>query len=226
MRINAGGGLDANLKKLVAFQVALLLAAAGFAAFLYGQMGPLLRQRAELQAGVDALRAETVALESQREALGAQTRSLAAERDQLNTEIARLNADRAVLSASMRTLSAGSDRAVSVVESAVAARADRRPLSPRVYVHVASEPSAERAGAVVRDLEQAGFIVPSVQRVRAVPSNPQLRFFSTEDKDVAQKAFDIIKTAVPRLELRSFDERDTPGTRRQALRPGHLELWF
>jgi cell division protein FtsB len=226
MRMNIASGVGVNLKAVVGLQLVLVVATAGFVAFLYGEVGPLLQQRAELQAGVDALRAETASLQVGRETLQTEKRALEAERDRLRSEVARLNADRSLLSASVRTLSSGSDRAVEAVESAAAATAERGPLSPRVYVHVASEASAQRAGTLVKNLEDAGFIVPSVERVRAVPAKPQLRFFSAGDKKTAQHAFDIVRRVIPGLELRSFEPSDVPGVRRQALRPGHLELWF
>jgi len=225
MQINLFNGVTVSARGLLVLQLGLIALTGGFAVFLYGTMGPLLTQRGQLQAQVADVRESLQSLEQQRAGLVTEKDRLESDRARLRDEIARLTADRELLAASMRTLSASTDRTTAVVESAAAGGDQARPISPRVYVHVASDADAERAQTIVKALDDSGFIVPSVERVRGVPSRPQLRVFARTDQETAERALAIVRRFLPAVEIRRFEPTDLPGVRRVS-RPGHLELWF
>ena len=102
---------------------------------------------------------------------------------------------------------------------------DPEQISPRIYIHVTTSENETRARAVARQLQQAGFIVPSIQRVAAVPSTPQLRYFRPADVKDAERAITVIRQQIPSLKAVEFENQDL--TRKtSAIRPRHLELWF
>ena len=55
-------------------------------------------------------------------------------------------------------------------------------VQPRVYIHIRNENQRDAAKQVEQKLEAKGFNVPSIQRVDAVPSGTELRFFRQEDQ--------------------------------------------
>ena len=132
--------------------------------------------------------------------------------------------DRNVLSQSLLD-SGGGGRTQAIVEAAVSGIRDPEQISPRIYIHVTTSENETRARAVARQLQQAGFIVPSIQRVAAVPSTPQLRYFRPADVKDAERAITVIRQQIPSLKAVEFENQDL--TRKtSAIRPRHLELWF
>ena len=85
---------------------------------------------------------------------------------------------------------------------------DPEQISPRIYIHVTTSENETRARAVARQLQQAGFIVPSIQRVAAVPSTPQLRYFRPADVKDAERAITVIRQQIPSLKAVEFENQD------------------
>jgi hypothetical protein len=208
-----------SLGAIAAVQVPLIIFSIGSVVFLGRQIRPLLAQREQLQGDLVELRNAITASQGRLETVKAEVDRLEAERAQLESANETLQADKGVLSRSIVDLDSGG-RAQQVVEAAVAAVDNPEKISPRMYVHVATEEHYEVARALPDLLQRAGFIVPSIERVAAVPTVPQLRYFRGEDADLARKATDIVRELVPQVEARLFDG---PSGR---TRPRHLELWF
>jgi hypothetical protein len=208
---------------LIRIQVLLIVGSVLAVAYLATRVGPLLQQRDELnrqiQQGSDQL-----------ERLKKEVGEMEAQRGQLQADIARLKnenqvleTDRNVLSKSL--LDTGGNRTQAIVEAAVSTIRDPEKISPRIYIHVASSENYERARAAVEALQQAGFIVPSIQRVADVPRTPQLRYFRPADVKDAERAISVIGQRIPGLRAVAFGDQDL--TRKTtAMRPRHLELWF
>jgi hypothetical protein len=107
-------------------------------------------------------------------------------------------------------------------EVATEARA-RRPILPRIYVHVKSDTDREHALAVVNLLETQQFVVPGIQRVGPrSPNESQLRYFRKSEKNQAEHILQILKQAGYSVSLAYIDGYEDSSK----IGPLHFELWF
>lgn len=118
----------------------------------------------------------------------------------------------------------GESPEVRKVASEVAEEADARSkLLPRIYIHIRAEEDRAHCAAVAAKLEQAGFVVPGIERlVDRGPDSSQVRYFRKSEESGARRIADILKAAGVDVRLAyvgGYEESDK-------IRPGHYELWF
>ena len=209
---------------LTRIQLLMIVGSVAAVGFLVWQVGPLLKQRDELKGEIKTATAQLGAVKTELQALESQRKTLQDDIAKLKSDNRMLETDRNVLSKSLLD-SGGGGRTQAIVEAAVSGIRDPEQISPRIYVHVTTTENEKRAREVARELQQAGFIVPSIQRVTAVPSTPQLRYFRPADLKDAQRAISAIGERITGIKAVEF--RDPDLTRKPtAMRPRHLELWF
>jgi septal ring factor EnvC (AmiA/AmiB activator) len=178
---------------------------------------------ARLGVRVNQLRNEAARLETD---LDRERAVVQQQRETLQKEIASLEERRLQLRAENDQL-AEVNRQLRAVNPAAAAATERRlesqqRLNPRVYLQVADDKDLPVAARVTAALRKAGFTVPEIERVKAGPRQPQVRYFRAEDADEAKRVVQTVKNDVPNITLQSVSGDET-STR---IRPGHLEIWF
>jgi len=204
-----------RIRTVAIFQIGLIVVIGVLTAVLTVQITRLERQRAaakaeleETSSRVETLRAETSALEHQKATLDTQIKALS------DRNLA-LRADLVVNDATLDILQKR-DPALTARALATAV------LEPRLYIQVATPENEALANRLRPRLVQAGFLVPRVERLPAIPRKPQVRYFRTEDEAYARKVASLIAGDLPEVQVASFI--DAPASAR--MRPHHLELWF
>jgi hypothetical protein len=93
----------------------------------------------------------------------------------------------------------------------------------RVYIHVVDNVHAKSAVPVQKTLEQAGWIVPGIERVgNRSPRNAQLRYFRPSEKLVVAgilQSLRKLKLSPAPTYIRGYENATN-------IRPLHFELWF
>ena len=161
-------------------------------------------------------------LTTRQEDLTAEIRRMENDRKTLEGELAALEERRVQLQAEIAVLNTTLGYVRKANPQATAAAETRAELIPRVYIQVASAENAKQAEALAGRLRQAGFVVPRIERVRAVPRQPQIRYFSADAKAQAERVLALVTRELPNATVVFFSPSDTP----RASRPGHIELWF
>lgn len=93
----------------------------------------------------------------------------------------------------------------------------------RIYVQIQRDAGqddlAARLSAKLRDEK---FIVPDTEKLAAskMPNNPQVRYFSEEDREIATRVAETAKKAVPSLPFEAVRVSGLPAP------SGTLEIWF
>ena len=96
-------------------------------------------------------------------------------------------------------------------------------LKPRVYIQVGTPESERRAPALTKILRDAGFVVPDdIEHVKALPRQPEMRYFRPDDADEAKRAAGALSKELPNIRVAPIAGYETS----KRIRPGHLELWF
>jgi cell division protein FtsB len=192
-----------TLLAMMAVAAIVLFTIGGRAVQLNRQVTSLTAEQQQLSEGLERLTGE-------RERLQKELAELEERRVQLQAEITVLNGTLGYIrKASPKTAEDAESRAQTVARA-------------RVYIQVESDQSARVAETLSRQLQQAGFIVPRIERVKAVPRQPQIRYFSGESKAEAERVLAIVRRQLPNATVVLFTPYDTPaGTRRS-----HVELWF
>jgi hypothetical protein len=93
-------------------------------------------------------------------------------------------------------------------------------LKPRVYLHIRDESQRAAAVTIQQRLEQAGYDVPSIQRLDVGPLSSELRYFFQNDRALAQTIAGAI--AVPNLAVKQIGGYESSGK----IRAQHFELWL
>lgn len=153
-----------------------------------------------LKVGVDDSRSEFQKLE-------ADTRKLDEQRVQLQAQVDLLNQTLATVKRSAPQQAAAAERSAQ--------------LRPRVYIQVASDDTAKEAEDLARQLRDAGYLVPRIERVRAVPRQPQIRYFDRGDAELANQILRIVSAMRPQATTVLF-----PGADPTRMREQHIEVWF
>jgi hypothetical protein len=97
-------------------------------------------------------------------------------------------------------------------------------LPPRVYIHVRNEDQRSKAEQLAARLQEAGFLVPGIQKVATGPNNSELRFFAGSeqaDTDVLIKTLAELGLKVNPVDLSNRFKNST-----SSIRPRHYELWI
>lgn len=114
-------------------------------------------------------------------------------------------------------------RAADSIKQRAAQQFEAERITPRVYLHIVAEHQRSAARAVQRVLEDAGFVVPGIERVTAGPRRSELRFFSSAEADGADRIRGLVADAGPTLVVRDLSARYASSA---SIRPGHYEIWF
>lgn len=195
--------------QLAALALFLMMAIAAVGLFtLGGRAVQLSGQVATLTERQQQLTTELARLGNDKEKLDAELAALEQRRVQLQAEIS-------VLNTTLGYVRKTDPQATAIAES-------RAGEIARVYIQVASDESAKLAETLSKQLRDAGFVVPRIERVRAVPRQPQLRYFSNDEKPQAERALAIVRRQLPNASVVFFTPYDTPSR----MRANHLELWF
>lgn len=94
-------------------------------------------------------------------------------------------------------------------------------VKPRIYFHyqVASQKAPLDK---LKDQLKSDFAIPPAQLVDQGPSRSQLRYFRESEKDLAVKAYEILRNSIPDLQLLYIKGFETS----TAMRQNHYELWL
>jgi cell division protein FtsB len=204
-----------RIRTVAIFQIGLIVVIGVLTAVLTVQITRLERQRAVANAElqdvsnrVRTLREEISALEQQKATLDAQVKALSDRNLALRADLVVNDATLEILQKRDPGLTA---RAIATAE-----------LRPRLYIQVATAENEALANRLRPKLEQAGFLVPRVERLPSMPRTPQVRYFHAEDEAYAQRVVNLIAGDLPGVQVASFTS--APASAR--MRPHHLELWF
>jgi hypothetical protein len=93
--------------------------------------------------------------------------------------------------------------------------------SPTVYIQIAREDQRAEAGDLRANLEAAGFVVPGIELISRGTFNTYVRYFSANDKALAEKIFGLMKNM-------GFDakEQALSATSNGNVPPGQIEVWI
>jgi len=72
-------------------------------------------------------------------------------------------------------------------------------FDPIVYIQIADEIQREKAKKVQSELRQNGFSAPGIENIKGkatIPSNMEIRYFSDEEKNQAEKIGDVLKNTI------------------------------
>ncbi len=98
------------------------------------------------------------------------------------------------------------------------------PVQARVYLHIVDESQRAAARGVQRTLEEAGFVVPGIERVAAGPSPSEVRYFRSAEREDAERIQQVVLSSSPtRLAIRDLSARYGTSS---AIRPRTYEVWF
>jgi hypothetical protein len=100
----------------------------------------------------------------------------------------------------------------------------KHPVPPRVYILIPEESLRAKAKSVAAGLQDAGYIVPSIERVTDNPRMTTLKYF--ESDEVAAKESPDLVTLLDRLGLKVRTASMGPEPTTIDFRPRHFELWF
>jgi hypothetical protein len=211
-----------RIRTLALVQLGVVAAIGASTLFLTAQITSLARQRADLRATLERESTALEAAKGERARVEREARALQAQKEQLQQQVEALQDRNLALRADLTT----SEAAVSLLERA-APEATRRAFSqaaatPRVYMQVATPENEAVANRLRPVLSRAGYLVPRVERVPAVPRRPQVRYFSPGDENDASRLLALVKGALPEATLVLFGE----GRKAGAMRPHHFEIWF
>jgi chromosome segregation ATPase len=170
------------------------------------------------------LNRQVTSLTAEQQQLSENLARLTGEREQLQKELAELEERRVQLQAEISVLNGtlGYIRKASPKTAEDAESRAQTVARARVYIQVESDQNARVADELSRQLQQAGFVVPRIERVKAVPRQPQIRYFSSESKAEAERVLAIVRRQLPNASVVLFTPYDTPA----GTRGNHLELWF
>jgi septal ring factor EnvC (AmiA/AmiB activator) len=196
--------------QLAALALFAMMAIAALGLFMLGGRAVQLNQRVE-------------GLSRQQEELSEELARLTKDKKTLETELAALEERRVQLQAEISVLNTTLGYVRKANPQATATAETRAEQITRVYIQVATDQSAQLAEAVARQLREAGFTVPRIERVRAVPRQPQIRYFNDDTKAAAERVLAVVKRLLPNTTLVLFTPYDTPTSN---TRRNHIELWF
>jgi hypothetical protein len=94
----------------------------------------------------------------------------------------------------------------------------------RVYIQT-NEVDPDVLQALQRTLKTAQFAVPPSEEVAACVSSPILRYYSPEDRQVAQQAAKLVSSPLRAAGYLGGDLQARRFATKSKARPGHLELW-
>lgn len=166
------------------------------------------RKLSDESAQLETLRRESAELEQQKAVLESQVEGLQDRNVALRADLTTQEATIGILG---KLAPAATKQALSVAET-----------TPRVYIQVSTPENEAVANTLRPRLEQAGFLIPRIERVAAVPRRPQVRYFRAEDQASAQRVGALIRSQLPDVEVVSFEDVG----RRSRTQLRHLELWF
>lgn len=163
-------------------------------------------------------------LNAQQEQLSDNLDRLTGERERLQKELAELEERRVQLQAEISVLNGtlGYIRKASPKTAEDAESRAQTVARARVYIQVESDQNARVAETLSRQLQQVGFSVPRIERVKAVPRQPQIRYFSSDTRAEAERVLAVVKRSLPSASVVLFTPYDTPANTRR----NHIELWF
>lgn len=117
------------------------------------------------------------------------------------------------------------DLARSATASVLDANPEAARVLPRVYIHIRREDQRERAAALGRALEEAGFVVPGIERLVDIgPNESELRYFRQLDAEMADAEF---AAATLRAAGLPIDAKFVAGFEDSTqIRARHYELWL
>jgi hypothetical protein len=211
-----------RIRTLALVQLGVVVVIGALTVYLTVEITSLARQRVQLRTSLDREAAAVEAARIERATLAREAKDLQAQKATLQLQIEGLQERNLALRADLTT----SEAAVGLLEKA-APDATRRAFAqaeatPRVYIQVATPANEAVANRLRPRLVHAGYLVPRVERVAAVPRQAQVRYFRPADRDDAERLLGIVKGALPEASLVLFGEGRKAGT----MRPRHLEIWF
>ena len=160
----------------------------------------------------------------QREIALEQQRKLQRERNE--EESRRAQAEAELVAAQTAVVQARVDSASAPGGALLGGRGSRPTASeqtPRVYTQVRDQADVSRARALAASLEQAGFIVPRPEVVKAGPSANEVRFFREAERSTGEKIVRVLaQSGVPDARLTYVQGYEDS----RAMRPNHFELWL
>lgn len=195
--------------KIAALVLVVMMAVAGVGLLRVGNRAVELDQR------VDTLSSREKELTNEIARLAEERKTLESDLAELEERRVQLQAEISVLNTTLGYVRKANPQATAVAES-------RAELISRVYIQVGSDTSVRRGEALATRLREAGFVVPRIERVRAVPRQPQVRYFSANDKAHAERVLALVKGELPGASIVLFTPADTP----TKMRSSHIELWF
>jgi hypothetical protein len=203
-------------------QVAVIVVIGALTVYLSAQIADLSRQRVKLRRQLTDESTQLTSLQAQHDRLAKELDELATQKETLQKQIQALQDRNLALRADLTT----NEAAVNILQATQPAATKRAfavaEETPRVYIQVATVDNERIANGLRRSLEGAGFLVPRVERVPAVPRSAEVRYFRPVDQPDARRLWEIVKRTLPDVKLVLFDE----GRKASVMRPHHMELWF
>jgi hypothetical protein len=203
-------------------QVAVIVIIGALTLYLSAQIAALSRQRADLRRTLTRESEQLTQVRAEHDTLEGQKQALEKQKATLEKQIQALQDRNLALRADLTT----SEAAVNILQS-TQPTATRRAFAvaeetPRVYIQVATVADERVANGLREGLENAGFLVPRVERVAAVPRRAEVRYFRPADEQSARRLLDVVRQRLPDAQLVLFAN----GDKAALMRPHHLELWF
>jgi hypothetical protein len=203
-------------------QVAVIVIIGALTVYLSAQIARLSRQRVELRRTLTSESAQLTSVREEHDRLVKEREALVEQKAKLQSQIQALQDRNLALRADLTT----SQAAVNILE-ATQPTATKRAFAvaeetPRVYIQVATVENERIANGMRKGIQDAGFLVPKVERVAAVPRAAEVRYFRPADEQAARRLLAVVRRTLPDAKLVLFAE----GTKADVMRAHHMELWF
>ena len=148
-------------------------------------------QVAELESARQNASTELAATEAQKKRTSEELSEVRAE---LAEEQAKLAAWREVTAQSLQQVGRKNPALVrNAVESAVEATPRGGAILPRIYVHIADEAQRSHTKQLTATLQEEGYLVPGIQRVKRSPRASQVRYFHHDEAGPAEQLADMLR---------------------------------